>query len=115
MQSQLPKGSVSLATSATGSTVYMEPEPIVALNNAEAMLRAQEREEEESILAGLSRMVEESTISLQRLMKAVTALDIASARGRHASWLKGVRPVFITDAEASEVCHDQAAHPTHQS
>jgi len=57
VQSQLPKGSVTLAVSASGSTVYMEPEPVVTLNNAEAMLRGQEQEEEETILAGLSQMV----------------------------------------------------------
>lgn len=82
----------------------MEPEPVVALNNAEAMLRAQEHEEEESILAELSQMVKGSTMSLQRLMKAVTALDIASARARHATWLSGSRPSFISEAEAAEVC-----------
>ena len=57
VQSQLPKGSVTLAVSASRSTVYMEPEPVVGLNNAEAMLRGQEQEEEETILAGLSQMV----------------------------------------------------------
>lgn len=82
----------------------MEPAPVVALNNAEAMLRAQEQEEEESILAELSVMVKKSTVSLQRMMKAVTALDIATARGKHATWLSGKRPVFISAAEASEVC-----------
>ena len=35
----------------------MEPEPVVTLNNAEAMLRGQEQEEEQAILAGLSQMV----------------------------------------------------------
>lgn len=105
MQGQLPKGSVSLAVSASGSTIYMEPEPVVALNNAEAMLRAQEQEEEESILAELSRMVKESTMSLQHIMKAVAALDIACARGKHAVWCGGKRPVFLSQAEAEEVCH----------
>ena len=57
VQSQLPKGSVTLASSASGSTVYMEPTPIVALNNAEAMLGAQEEEEEQAILAQLTHMV----------------------------------------------------------
>lgn len=103
-QSQLPKGSVSLAVSASGSTVYMEPAPVVALNNAEAMLRAQEQEQEESILAQLSVMVKKSTVSLQRMMKAVTALDIATARSKHAAWLSGKPPAFLSAAEASEVC-----------
>ena len=57
VQSQLPKGSVTLASSASGSTVYMEPTPVVALNNAEAMLGAQEEEEEQAILSELTHMV----------------------------------------------------------
>ena len=96
---------MSLAVSASGSTIYMEPEPVVALNNAEAMLRAQEQEEEESILAELSGMVKESTLSLQHIMKAVTALDIACARGKHAVWCSGKQPVFISQTQAAEVCH----------
>ena len=40
-----------------GSTIYMDPEPTVALNNAEAMLSGQEDEEEARILAALSALV----------------------------------------------------------
>ena len=40
-----------------GSTIYMDPEPTVALNNAEAMLSGQEEEEEARILAALSALV----------------------------------------------------------
>lgn len=86
--------------------MYMEPGPVVALNNTEALLRAQEQEEEEAILAELSLMVKESTMSLQRLMKAVTALDIACARAKHAAWCDGQQPVFISEVEAAEVCQD---------
>ena len=40
-----------------GSTMYMDPEPTVALNNREAMLSGQEEEEEARILAALSSAV----------------------------------------------------------
>ena len=40
-----------------GSTIYMDPEPTVALNNAKAMLSGQEEEEEARILAALSGLV----------------------------------------------------------
>ena len=42
-QGELPRGSVALATSASGSTIYMEPQPAVALNNAEMALAGRER------------------------------------------------------------------------
>ena len=40
-----------------GSTLYIEPEPVVALNNAEARLAAAKEEEEAAILLALSRQV----------------------------------------------------------
>lgn len=36
----------------------------------------------------------------------MTALDIATARARHATWLQGVRPIFLSADEASQVCTD---------
>ena len=59
LQGELPRGSVTLDTSVSGNTVYMEPKPVVALNNAEALLAGQEQEEELAILAELSRQVSE--------------------------------------------------------
>ena len=57
LQGELPRGSVTLNTSVSGNTVYMEPQPVVALNNAEALLAGEEQEEELAILADLSRQV----------------------------------------------------------
>lgn len=42
-------------------------------------------------------------MNLQRLLKAVTALDVATARARHAAWLQAVRPVFLSADEAAQV------------
>lgn len=39
----LPKGSITLATSQTGSTLYMEPKPVMQLNNAASQLAYQVR------------------------------------------------------------------------
>ena len=52
---------------------------------------------------------------LHSLLDSVTALDVASARARHASWLGAtVPPRFITAAEAAAqgpVCLPRAWHP----
>lgn len=40
-----------------GNTMYMEPEPVVQLNNLEMRLAREEQEEEERILSVLSRLV----------------------------------------------------------
>ena len=56
-QGELPKGSVKLGTSRTGATLYMEPAPLVDLNNAAARLAAQEGEAELAVLQRLSQSV----------------------------------------------------------
>ncbi len=48
---------MTLATSGSGSTAYMEPTPLVPLNNAEALLSAREQEIEDEILLRLSQEV----------------------------------------------------------
>lgn len=49
--------SCHLCTWCSGSTLYIEPEPVVALNNAEARLAAAKEEEEAAILLALSCQV----------------------------------------------------------
>ena len=49
----------SSVTGAAQATVYMEPQPVVELNNAEAMLADQVAEEELRILAALSAQARE--------------------------------------------------------
>lgn len=55
MQGRLPKGSVRLGTSQTGATLYVEPAPVLAANNAEAMLKEEEETQETTVLLLLSR------------------------------------------------------------
>jgi dsDNA-specific endonuclease/ATPase MutS2 len=101
-QSDLPRGSVALATSASGSTVYMEPAPMVPLNNAEAQLGAVEKEEEDRILGELTAMVAKKEKKIKCILASVTALDIASARAKHAAWLGAVEPVLKTAVQGEE-------------
>lgn len=46
--------------------------------------------------------VKASEMSIQRLLKAVTALDIASARAKYADWCSGVKPSFLTRQQADQ-------------
>ncbi|EIE19595.1 P-loop containing nucleoside triphosphate hydrolase protein [Coccomyxa subellipsoidea C-169] len=110
-QSDLPKGSVTLATSSTGATFYMDPAPTVPLNNAEAVLAAQEREEVARILAHLSAAVADNAARIWQVLDAVTALDICSARGRHAVWCGGVRLRFLLPEVAAQNGSVQVLQP----
>lgn len=44
-----------LGTSQTGATMYMEPLPVLQLNNAEAMHKEEEETQEVTVLLMLSR------------------------------------------------------------
>lgn len=94
-RSELPKGSVKLGASASGATVYMEPAPAVELNNLETELAAREEEQVVAVLARLSGLLSARSPQLASLLEAVTQLDIAAARARHAAWLGGVKPAFV--------------------
>eukprot|EP00892_Ulva_mutabilis_P004836 jgi/Ulvmu1/2724/UM014_0181.1 len=92
----LPKGSITLATSQTGSTLYMEPKPVIELNNALSELRAAEEAEELAVLTELTRMLAQHRTVLEDAFYAIARIDLASARARHAKWLRGSRPLLLS-------------------
>ena len=109
---ELPKGSVTLGTSGSGNTLYVEPSPLIELNNTEIWLADEENEEEERILKELSRVVAERAGSLRRILSAVTKLDLALARAKYALWIGGEEPVLVdTTKDPLEVTCPDAVHP----
>lgn len=70
--------------SASGATLFIEPEPLVDLGNRLRELHAAEQEEIEAILYGLSRAVEADIEHLRETLDALTQLDAILAAGRLA-------------------------------
>ncbi|GMH36521.1 hypothetical protein BSKO_04389 [Bryopsis sp. KO-2023] len=97
MRSQVPKGSVALAMSASGQTVYIEPKPAVALNNTAALLESEETEEIERLLSALTLKVLDNVDNIEQLLASIEQLDLVNARGRHARWMSSTRPGFLPD------------------
>lgn len=97
----LPKESVTLGTSSSGSTMYIEPAPIVPLNNTEIALSSKESEEEKAILENLSKLVAAMAGSLRHSTAAVTRVDIAFARAKYAAWLGGVAPDLLPSIDSA--------------
>ena len=89
---ELPKGSVTLAMSGSGSTMYIEPEPLISLNNKEIELSTAETEEEEKILEEATKLIVQHAAMLRQVFSIVTRIDLAIARARHAKWIRGVQP-----------------------
>lgn len=76
-------------------------QPAVKLNNAEMALAGREAEEEQAVLVELSGLVAQHAQQLRSVLSSITALDVATARGRHAAWLGAtVPPRFLSAEEA---------------
>lgn len=83
--------------SSTGSTLFIEPDSIVKLNNSLKELSLEEQDEISRILASLCE--ELSPYSLQILSNArlMTSLDVTFAKAKYALSINAKRPVFSSD------------------
>lgn len=97
-------------SSASGSTVFIEPQAVVGLGNRIRELEAQERELEMAVLQELSALVGEQAEPLTQLQQVLVQLDAALARARYGAWLGAVRPELDADPEAAFELRD-LRHP----
>ena len=67
-QGELPKGSMKLGSSRSGATVYMQPEPLVELNNTYSSLVDQVEEAEIKVLTRLAELVERHSSGLMKVI-----------------------------------------------
>ena len=95
--------------SASGATLYVEPNGVVELGNQLRQLIRQEKAEEEIILWQLTDQVAEVHEDLEQLLAIVTRLDLANARARYSLWLEGNPPRF-TEADEQTTLRD-LRHP----
>jgi DNA mismatch repair protein MutS2 len=75
--------------SGSGQTLFVEPLEVLELNNRRSEAAAAEREEVESILGGLSRLVGAQAGALGTLAGAIGELDLAVAAGALSRGWKG--------------------------
>lgn len=83
--------------SSTGSTLFIEPAAVVALNNQLKELSLKEQEEIEVILASLSARTAEHTDMLAQNQKLMTTLDFIFAKASLAMEQNASMPVFNND------------------
>lgn len=95
-------------TSASGQTVYVEPEEVVALANQLREVEAAERFEEERILRALSKQVGENAAAIVASLDACIALDLIFAKARLAVQWGATEP---TIRDKPELRLQQARHP----
>ena len=84
-------------SSASGSTVFIEPQAVIPLGNRLRQLEGEEREAERAVLLELSGLVGEEQPALEHLQRVLLLLDCALARARYSAWLGAVRPELDAD------------------
>ena len=87
-------------SSASGSTVFVEPQAVIPLGNRIRELEGRERELEDAILRELSALVGEEAPALEHLQVVLVRLDAALARARYGAWLGAVRPELLEEGDA---------------
>lgn len=94
--------------SASGQTVFIEPQNVVNLNNKLRQLQAEEREEIERILAEISAHLADHIPELENNLEVLTQLDFINAKARYAQSINAVR---VEISEENHINFLQARHP----
>ncbi|MFN9546657.1 MAG: endonuclease MutS2 [Cyanobacteriota bacterium] len=84
-------------SSASGSTVFLEPQAVIPLGNRLRELEGQERELEQAVLKELSGLVGTDREALGVVQAVLLRLDTALARARYSAWIGGLRPELAAD------------------
>ncbi|MDP2366211.1 MAG: endonuclease MutS2 [Ignavibacteria bacterium] len=91
--------------SATGQTVYIEPEETLDLNNDIISLSFAERREIERILREVTKMIGQSSEQLKTSLETIAYIDSVFARAKYSTEIIGSfpqvnndKPIFISEA-----------------
>ncbi|MCA1318533.1 endonuclease MutS2 [Bacillus tianshenii] len=85
------KGAV-LDVSASGSTVYIEPEEVSVIQDSINLLMFQEEAEEEKILFALTGLVEEHEHEIKIAMDMMVSYDLIFAKAKYSVAINGIAP-----------------------
>ncbi|MFN8380341.1 MAG: endonuclease MutS2 [Anaerolineales bacterium] len=91
------KGSIKAVIhdqSASGATLFVEPLPVVELNNEMRELELKERDEERRILAEVSALVGEHASELKYGVENLAMMDLILAKAKYADDLRANEPVL---------------------
>lgn len=84
--------------SGTGSTLFIEPESVIRLNNEISALEAEEQKEIDKILSALSTMCAGSIQEIKIDLETLSKLDFIFAKAALSRSMRGSRPVITEDS-----------------
>jgi DNA mismatch repair protein MutS2 len=94
--------------SASGATLFIEPEDVVTINNRVRELEIKEQREIERILAKLSACVGRYTEELQAGLEALAEIDFIHAKAVLANEMRAAKPILNAQGK---ICLKHARHP----
>ncbi|PON16588.1 hypothetical protein C2W62_17635, partial [Candidatus Entotheonella serta] len=83
--------------SASGATVYVEPEAIVPLNNQLLHEQAEEERAIREVLRDLTARVAVQRVGLAQALQIIGEVDLMVAKGRLSQRMQGVAPRFVSE------------------
>lgn len=103
--------------SSSGVTLFVEPLPIVDLNNDRIRLAKEEKEEIHRILSDLSDQIGECSVKIEKIVHSLASLDLVFACAKYAFSLRATEPILLSFSDSKEKIADpilrliQARHP----
>ncbi|MCH5462586.1 endonuclease MutS2 [Lactobacillus sp. LC28-10] len=94
--------------SASGQTLYIEPESVVSKNNQLRESQIAERQEERRILLELSNLLRPYQTDIQDNAMLLGHLDFVNAKARYAHDMKATEPILSIE---NQIALRQARHP----
>lgn len=85
--------------SASGATVYVEPDAAVDLNNDLLHIQAEEEREVRNILRQLTERLAAQSVALTQAMDVLGEVDLLVAKGRLSRRMQGSAPHFVRQPE----------------
>lgn len=85
--------------SASGATVYVEPDGVVEFNNQLLHIQAEEEREIRQILRQLTERVAVQSVAIEQALELLGEADFLVAKGRLSRQMHGVAPRFVSRQE----------------
>ena len=84
--------------SASGATVYVEPDSVVELNNELLHIQAEEEREVRQILRQLTERLAAQSVAVEQALELLGEVDFIIAKGRLSRQMQGTAPQFASVA-----------------
>lgn len=100
-------------TSSSGQTLFIEPFDVVELNNRWREQQLEEQREVDRILDAITGVVGDYSDGLRRMIEALAAVDLATAKARLAEKMEATLPRVHRGEGGKRVRSEDATHSSH--